>query len=117
MSVKKFSDVAANEIGAAVKTSIQVLISPDEAPNFIMRRIVMEPGGSMPRHTNTVEHEQLVLNGRAKIGIGEDTYEVEKDDVVFIPSGVPHFYETLGDENFEFLCSIPNEIDEVELVD
>ena len=37
----------------------------------------MEPGGGMPKHTNAVEHEQYVLTGRAKVGIGEKVYSVE----------------------------------------
>ncbi|OQY29418.1 MAG: cupin [Anaerolineaceae bacterium 4572_5.1] len=117
MPVKKFSEVEATEITSAVGTTIQVLISSDEAPNFAMRRIVMQPGGSMPNHTNTVEHEQLVLGGRARIGIGDEVYEVEKDAVVFIPAGTPHFYETIGDEPFEFLCSVPNKPDKVKILD
>ena len=117
MPVKKFSDVPPVEVEAAVKTTIQVLISPEEAPNFAMRRFVMQPGGSMPRHTNAVEHEQLVLNGRARIGIGDEVYEVEKNDVVFIPAGVPHWYETLGDEPFEFLCMVPNKPDTITILD
>ena len=117
MPVKKFSDVEAIKIESAVDTTIQVLISSDEAPNFAMRRIVMQPGGSMPKHTNTVEHEQLVLGGHARVSIGEEIYEVEKDDVVFIPAGVPHFYETIGDESFVFLCSVPNLPDTVEIVE
>ncbi len=116
MPLKKFADVEATEIKAAVDTTIQVLISSDEAPNFAMRRIVMQPGGSMPKHTNTVEHEQLVLGGRGRVGLGDEICEVEKDDVLFIPAGLPHFYETIGDEPFEFLCSVPNKPDEIELV-
>ncbi|OQY27140.1 MAG: cupin, partial [Anaerolineaceae bacterium 4572_5.1] len=32
--------------------SRQILISPEEAPNFAMRRFIMQPGGGMPNHTN-----------------------------------------------------------------
>ncbi|MBT3316341.1 MAG: cupin domain-containing protein [Anaerolineae bacterium] len=117
MPIKKFSDVEATEIKAGKDTTIQVLIAPDEAPNFAMRRIVMQAGGSMPVHTNTVEHEQLVLGGRARVGLGDQIYEVEKDDVLFIPAGQPHFYETIGDEPFEFLCSVPNKPDKIEIVE
>lgn len=67
-------------------------------------------------HTNTVEHEQLVLNGRAKVIIGNQTYEAKKNDVVFIPAGIPHCYKTLGDESFEFLCVVPNKQDVIEIV-
>jgi quercetin dioxygenase-like cupin family protein len=52
----------------------------------------MEPGGGMPDHTNTVEHEQYVLRGHASIGIGNEVFDVRARDVVFIPEGVPHWY-------------------------
>ena len=82
-----------------------------------MRRFIIEAGGSMPRHTNTVEHEQLVLRGKARIGIGDEVYEVEKDHVVFIPAHVPHWYENIGEEPFEFLCVIPNKEDKITILD
>ena len=117
MSVKHTNEIEAENIAAAQDTTIQVLISSQEGPNFAMRKISMNPGGSMPLHTNTVEHEQYVLGGRAKIGIGEDEYEVQSGDVVFIPEGIPHFYENIGDEPFEFLCIIPNKEDVITLIE
>lgn len=117
MTVKHAGDVPAERVGAGEGTSKQVLIGPDEAPNFAMRRFVMEPGGGMPRHTNAVEHEQYVLRGRATIGIGEETLEVRKDDVVFIPAGVPHWYRAEGEEPFEFLCVVPNRPDEIRILE
>ena len=116
MSVKHTHDVEAKEVSAGIGTTIQVLISSQEGPNFALRKFSMKPGGGMPRHTNTVEHEQYVLGGRARIGIGEQTYEVQKGDVVFIPEGVPHYYENIGDEAFEFLCIIPNNPDEIKIL-
>ena len=77
----------------------------------------MEPGGGMPPHTNSVEHEQYVLRGRARIGLGDQVVEVSRDDVVFIPAGVPHWYEALGDEPFEFLCVVPNGPDRMEILE
>lgn len=116
MYVKKIQDVPVEAVTAGEKTTRQVLIGPEDGPNFAMRRFVIQPGGSMPRHTNTVEHEQLVLNGRAQVGIGDQIYEVTKDDVVFIPAGVPHWYKTVGETPFEFLCMVPNKQDKIEVV-
>jgi quercetin dioxygenase-like cupin family protein len=48
--------------------------------------------------------------------IGSEEHEVSKGDVVFIPAGTPHSYDTLGDEPFEFLCAVPNGPDTIELV-
>jgi quercetin dioxygenase-like cupin family protein len=117
-AVKKSSDVAARDLKGARDTRIQVLVGPDDgAPNFVMRRILMDDAGSgMPAHTNAVEHEQYVLRGRARIGIQGREYEVGADDTVFIPAGAPHWYEVL-EAPFEFLCVVPNKPDEVHLVE
>ncbi|MEJ2545439.1 MAG: cupin domain-containing protein [Calditrichaceae bacterium] len=116
MPVKHSKQITSEDVPAGNKTSRQVLISSDEAPNFAMRKFILQPGGSMPNHTNTVEHEQYVLNGQAEIAIGDKTYQVKKDDVVFIPANVPHWYKVIGDEPFEFLCLIPNQKDEIILI-
>ncbi len=117
MPVKRADSVPAETVGAGSGTKRQVLIGPDEAPNFAMRRFIMEPGGGMPAHTNTVEHEQYVLRGRAKVGIGGEVFEVSKDDVLYIPAGVPHWYRAEGDEPFEFICIVPNAPDKIAIVD
>jgi len=111
MSVKAMNDIKKDKIEAGINTYRQVLIGPEEGPNFAMRRFIIEPGGSMPLHSNSVEHEQLVLNGSADVRIGEKNFTVEKDDVVFIPADVEHSYTTIGDEAFEFICIVPNKED------
>jgi quercetin dioxygenase-like cupin family protein len=116
MSVRNVNDVPTEPVEAGRDTSRQVLIGPDEGPNFAMRRFILAPGGSMPAHTNTVEHEQYVLRGRAEIAIGDERRRVGTGDVVFIPANVPHWYRVEGDESFEFLCIVPNLPDTIELV-
>jgi quercetin dioxygenase-like cupin family protein len=116
MSVKRVDDVAAEPVSVGKGTTRQVLIGPDEGPHFAMRRFVIEPGGGMPAHTNTVEHEQYVLAGRATIGIGDETREVRRGDVVYISAGTPHWYQAHDGEAFEFLCVVPNLPDTIALV-
>lgn len=117
MSVKHSQDVAANVVQAGTDVTMQVLIAAEEGPNFAMRRFVIQPGGSMPNHTNAVEHEQYVLGGAARIAIGDEEFSVKKGDVVFIPADVPHWYKAEGDEPFEFLCLVPNKPDTIALVE
>ncbi len=116
MAVKHVHEVEAHKIDTGSGVTKQVLIPDSEGPNFAMRRFVIQPQGGMPNHTNLVEHEQYVLNGRARIGIGDAVYEVERGDVVFIPAEVPHWYENVGDEPFEFLCLVPNKPDKTTLL-
>ena len=117
MPIKHSKEIGAENVAAGSKTSRQILISSDEAPNFAMRKFILLPGGSMPNHTNTVEHEQYVLNGRAEISIGDKIYCVQRDDVVFIPADIPHSYKVIGNEPFEFLCIVPNKPDEIKFVE
>ena len=71
----------------------------------------------MPRHTNTVEHEQYVLRGQARITIGDETHYLKAGDVVFIPEGAIHSYENTGEEPFEFLCIVPNKEDKITILE
>lgn len=114
--VKHAAAVERKTVAAGTATETQVLLGPgDGAPNFAMRRFTMGEGGGMPRHTNTVEHEQYVLRGRARVGIGEKVHEVAEGDVLYIPAGVPHFYQVV-EAPFEFLCMVPNAPDRIEIL-
>ncbi len=112
-SVKHARDVPEQVVSGGKDATRQVLIGPDEGPNFAMRRFIMQPGGGMPKHTNTVEHEQYVLRGAATVGIGDRTVEVKTGDVVYIPAGTPHWYHAKDGEPFEFICVVPNKPDEI----
>ena len=103
------------EVTAGTSTRTQVLLGPEDGmPHFAMRRFVMGEGGGMPRHTNTVEHEQYVLRGRASVSIDDRIFEVGAADVVFIPAGAVHDYRVL-EAPFEFLCMVPNLPDTITL--
>ncbi len=115
--VRKVESVPLDAVAAGTATARQVLLGPaDGAPNFALRRFVMGEGGGMPRHTNTVEHQQYVLRGRARIRIGDDEHEVGPDSVLYIPAGAPHSYQVV-EAPFEFLCIVPNAPDRIELLD
>lgn len=116
MSIRYIEDMPKEVVKSGTKAYIQVLIGADEAPNFLMRCFIIEPGGEIPLHTNKVEHEQLVLAGRGLVRIGKEEFEVKKGDIVFIPADIEHSYKSLGSEDFEFLCVVPKKQDEIKMV-
>jgi len=116
MPIKSVKDIKFETFSAGIKTKRQVLISSDEATNFAMRKFITEPDGEIPKHKNSVEHEQYVLNERAIIGIGNETLEVKEGDCVYIPAEIPHWYKTVGDNPFEFICIVPNKPDKMEMI-
>ena len=114
--VKPSDNVTKEDVLLGSNTQKQVLIgAEDGAPNFSMRRFIMGTNEGMPPHTNTVEHEQYVLRGKARVGIGENVYEVKTNDVLYIPAGTPHFYEVINGP-FEFLCVVPNAPDDLQIL-
>ena len=70
MFVKKLSEIS-SEVVQACDLTRQVLIGPDEGPNFSMMRFIIKPGGRIPSHSNSVEHEQYVQKGDDKIKLTE----------------------------------------------
>ena len=114
--IQSIKDIPSTPLQAGEGASMQMLISSEVAPHFAMRKFVIKKGGHMPLHTNSVEHEQYVIKGSAKVIIDGQTSVVTKDDVLFIPAGIAHSYEVLGDEDYEFLCLVPNLDDSIQLV-
>ena len=109
MSVKQAGRVKPQKVDRAVKTEIEWLLDRhDGAPNFEMRRFTIKPGGSIPEHFHpNIEHEQYVLKGKYRVGLGKRVYEVKAGDSIYIPPGTHHWYKNSGRETAEFLCIIP----------
>lgn len=116
--VKRAADIEYESVGAADGMSKGVLLSEaDGAPNFAIRRFVLDAGASVPKHTNEVEHEQYVLEGEYVVGIGDEEHTVSAGDSLLIPAGVVHWYRNEGDEQGAFLCAVPNGDDEILLAE
>ncbi len=116
MYCKASNDYKTESIPMTVGATIARL-SPDEERDFLVRKIVLEEGGSMPNHTNKIQHQQFVLSGEAKVGIGDKVYHAKAGDFLYIPAGVPHFYEACYGREYQFLCMITTADDVIELVD
>lgn len=116
--VRRAADIAYEPVGAAEGMAKGVLISDEQgAPHFAIRRFTLDPGASVPKHTNEVEHEQYVLEGEYVVGIGDEEYTVAAGDSLLIPAGVVHWYRNEGEEPGAFLCAVPNGDDTIELAE
>ena len=90
-----------------------MLLGPEiGVPNFVTRLFTIEPGGRIPCHRHdTIEHEQVILDGAMVISLDGREAEVTTGDSIFIPAGVRHWYENRGSEPVRFLCVVPNTAD------
>ena len=96
-------------VGRARGARMAVLVGPEQgAPNFVMRRFFLAPGGRIPAHLHPdIEHEQILIRGEMVLGGGGTERVVRPGDAVYLPAGCPHWYENRGEVEVEFLCVIP----------
>jgi quercetin dioxygenase-like cupin family protein len=116
--VKRAEEVEYEDVDAADGMSKGVLVGEAEgAPNFAARRFVLDPGATVPEHTNEVEHEQYVLSGEYVVGIGDEEHVVSAGDSLLIPAGAVHWYRNESGSEGSFVCVVPNGDDAIELVE
>jgi len=92
------------------------LLSPKEEKDFLVRKISILADGTMPNHTNEIQHQQYVLSGEAKVVVGEEVYHAKQGDFIHIPAGVNHYYEACYGTGYEFLCMIPTREDTIKML-
>jgi quercetin dioxygenase-like cupin family protein len=116
--VRRADEVVYEDVEAADGMRKGVLVGEaDGAPNLAIRRFVLGPGATVPRHTNEIEHEQYVLEGEYTVGIGDEEYEVSTGDSLLIPAGAVHWYRNDGPGQGAFICAVPTGDDRIELAD
>ena len=116
--IRRAEDIEYESVGAADGMEKGVLVGEAHgAPNLAIRRFTLAPGGSVPKHTNKIEHEQYVLEGEYVVGIDDTEHTVSAGDALHIPAGVVHWYRNEGDQKGAFLCAVPTGDDEITLVD
>lgn len=92
-----------------VGASGKILIGrEDGAHNFVFRYFRVLPGGNTVLEEHAHDHGVLILHGRARVRLGDHTFEVGPNDLVYVSPHAIHQFHTLGDEPLGFLCVIPN---------
>ncbi|MFV3126261.1 mannose-1-phosphate guanylyltransferase/mannose-6-phosphate isomerase [Niveispirillum sp. KHB5.9] len=86
-----------------------------QGAGFEVRRLTIRPGHkiSLQRHEHRAEH-WIVVQGEARVTLGDEKRIVRLNESVFIPAGVPHRLENEGDTD---LCLVEVQTGEVISVD
>lgn len=91
----------------------QTLIGAAREPvAFHLRYFEIAPGGfsSLERHHHA--HTIVVLRGRGRVRVGEESIDVAPFDLVYVHPDVPHQFRNLDPaEPFGFLCPVDAERD------
>lgn len=109
MFVKKASEMIFDEITEphVKKASINWAISKEDAPNFALRVIKIEPGGEVGLHNHAYEHGVYISKGRGHALSDGEPREFAAGDVVYIEPDIRHGFRNTGEETLEVICVIP----------
>lgn len=107
--IRNMNEVPPSPVGNSRGASIQVLLGPaEDVPNFVTRRFTLAPGGRIPEHRHeSIEHEQVMLEGEMVLTLDGEENVVRAGDCIFIPAGVAHAYANRSDGIVRFLCIVP----------
>ena len=79
----------------------------ENAQNFAVRYYEVDVGGFSHAEQHAHDHGVVILRGKARVILGEEEFDVEPMDVVYIEPDQFHQVINTGDEPMGFLCIIP----------
>lgn len=73
-------------------------------PDSEVHVAVHPPGEDSGEHTHDEDHVMFMRSGRMRWEVENEVREAGPGDTILTPAGVPHRFETLGDEPAYVLC-------------
>jgi len=74
--------------------------------NYSIAQFTVEPGKKSKLHKMSSSEIYYILEGSGNLKINEDTYQLEKDDSVYVPPNSKQIIENIGSTNLRFLCIV-----------
>jgi quercetin dioxygenase-like cupin family protein len=85
-----------------------IVIGPDDGcMNFAMRIFQIPPGKHSREEEHPHDHGVYILQGKARVLLGDKSYDVEAGDVVWVEPDEHHRFDNIGAETLQFLCVTP----------
>ncbi len=107
MSLKKNSEI--KYIQGNEGTKIKQYFHPHNTLNginFSIAQFTLESGKKSKLHKMSSSEIYYILEGSGMLKINEETYQLEKDDSVYVPPNSKQFIENTGSINLRFLCIV-----------
>ena len=96
----------------AVNAFRKSLIGPKEGwEGWVMRLFTLKEKGCSPRHAHPWPHINYILRGRGLLSAGGKETLLEEGSVAYVPSEIEHQFVNTADEDFAFICIVPQEGD------
>ena len=73
---------------------------------FSMIQCILESGQKSKKHKLRSSEIYYILEGHGKLTMHDKSFNLEKDDSVFVPSNSEQFIENTGVNDLKFLCIV-----------
>jgi quercetin dioxygenase-like cupin family protein len=101
----KIEPVVADAVKNVTKADV---VGPAQGwPDHTMRLFCIGAGGHTPHHSHDWEHVNYIVKGKGTLTIEGVKHTVQANDYAYVPAGAEHQFENPFDEDFEFLCIVP----------
>jgi mannose-6-phosphate isomerase-like protein (cupin superfamily) len=107
MSVRKGSQI--KSIQGNEGTQVKQYFHPHntlDGINYSLAQFTLEPGKKSKLHKIRSSEIYYILEGKGNLKIDEETYDIEKDDSVYVPPNSKQCIENSGSVNLKFLCIV-----------
>ncbi len=78
---------------------------------WVMRIFTLSKEGYTPRHTHSWPHINYIIKGQGTLLIDGEEKTVKAGDTAYIKGGEDHQFKNAGDNDFSFICIVPEEGD------
>lgn len=92
--------------------SKQMLIGSVEGwKDHVMRLFTVIEGGYTPRHSHSWPHINYITKGNGTLFLSGTEYSLTPGSIAYIPAGDEHQFLNRSQEDFSFICIVPEEGD------
>ncbi|HBC93357.1 MAG TPA: cupin [Pelotomaculum sp.] len=110
-SVKNLEEIKVNAPGA-VNACKKTLIGPQEGwTGWVMRLFSLKDGGNSPRHSHPWPHINYILRGQGVLFVDGKETLLGEGSVAYVPADSLHQFSSTSNEDFDFICIVPEEGD------
>ncbi|WP_338598402.1 cupin domain-containing protein [Sulfolobus tengchongensis] len=85
---------------------IQWLITREKGAHYAVRKFTLEPNGIIPMHLHKYQETVVIVKGKCKVCVANNSYELKEGDYIFIDGGVKHSIINDNNDQLEFFCII-----------
>jgi mannose-6-phosphate isomerase-like protein (cupin superfamily) len=71
---------------------------PVDTPDITVGLYALDAGAVDDQDPHTEDEVYVILEGRARMTVGDETCDVGPGDTVFVPAGTPHLYHDITED-------------------